>query len=311
MPVELREVASPEVLLFSAARGRTTSSVYGSARRPEASRSVAEQPAGRGRVCSPSAVRDSACRRASSRPSTLALPRVAQGRVNGSRKRRPFQCSLVVRSAVPPVCDFPRIRARGQSCMTAVEQRAGTAIRPSRADVPGEALAELRRRLAATRWPSRELVDDRSQVVQLATMQALARCWATEYDLGRVEARLNALPQDWENGRAQAQAAAAGQAAPEVSIPVGFTTFPARYSGPRAAGSKRPTPPSATSTRPTGAATSPHGRSPNCSPPNSGPRSVPCATHGPLSPVAEERISIPTGVRRPPRGAKQKGRNQT
>ncbi|MCU1667923.1 MAG: Epoxide hydrolase domain protein [Blastococcus sp.] len=79
--------------------------------------------------------------------------------------------------------------------MTAVEQRAGTAIRPFRADVPGEALAELRRRLAATRWPSRELVDDRSQGVRLATMQALTRCWATEYDLGRVEARLNALPQ--------------------------------------------------------------------------------------------------------------------
>jgi pimeloyl-ACP methyl ester carboxylesterase len=70
-----------------------------------------------------------------------------------------------------------------------------TAIRPFRIEVPEEQLAELRRRLAATRFPSRELVADRSQGVQLATIQALARYWATDYDLGRVEARLNALPQ--------------------------------------------------------------------------------------------------------------------
>ena len=70
-----------------------------------------------------------------------------------------------------------------------------TAIRPFRIEVPEEQLAELRRRLAATRWPSGELVADRSQGVQLATIQALARFWATDYDLGRVEARLNALPQ--------------------------------------------------------------------------------------------------------------------
>ncbi len=62
-------------------------------------------------------------------------------------------------------------------------------------EVPEEQLAELRRRLVATRWPSSELVADRSQGVQLATIQALARYWATDYDLGRVEARLNALPQ--------------------------------------------------------------------------------------------------------------------
>jgi Epoxide hydrolase N terminus len=61
--------------------------------------------------------------------------------------------------------------------------------------VPGEELADLRRRIAAARWPSRELVDDRSQGVQLATIQELARYWATEYDWSRCEARLNALPQ--------------------------------------------------------------------------------------------------------------------
>jgi pimeloyl-ACP methyl ester carboxylesterase len=70
-----------------------------------------------------------------------------------------------------------------------------TAIRPFRIEVPEEQLAELRRRIAATRWPSAELVADRSQGVQRATMQALARYWATEYDWRKCEARLNALPQ--------------------------------------------------------------------------------------------------------------------
>jgi pimeloyl-ACP methyl ester carboxylesterase len=70
-----------------------------------------------------------------------------------------------------------------------------TAIRPFRIEVPEEQLAELRRRLAATRLPSGELVADRSQGVQLATIQELARYWATDYDWRPCEARLNALPQ--------------------------------------------------------------------------------------------------------------------
>src|SRR4051794_23196252 len=70
-----------------------------------------------------------------------------------------------------------------------------TAIRPVRIEFPEEQLAELRRRVAATRWPSRELVADRSQGVQLATVQAMGRYWTTEYDMRRAEARLNALPQ--------------------------------------------------------------------------------------------------------------------
>jgi pimeloyl-ACP methyl ester carboxylesterase len=68
-------------------------------------------------------------------------------------------------------------------------------IRPFHVDIPEEELAELRRRIAAVRWPSRELVADRSQGVQLATMQELARYWTTEYDWRKCEARLNALPQ--------------------------------------------------------------------------------------------------------------------
>ena len=70
-----------------------------------------------------------------------------------------------------------------------------TPIRSFRADIPEEAIADLRRRIAATRWPSRELVADRSQGVQLATTQELARYWATDYDWRSCEARLNALPQ--------------------------------------------------------------------------------------------------------------------
>src|SRR3954449_5665069 len=68
-------------------------------------------------------------------------------------------------------------------------------IRPFQVDSPEAALDDLRGRIAATRSPTKELVEDRSQGVQLATIQALARYWATDYDLGRVEARLNALPQ--------------------------------------------------------------------------------------------------------------------
>jgi pimeloyl-ACP methyl ester carboxylesterase len=69
------------------------------------------------------------------------------------------------------------------------------AVRPFRIDVPEEDLVELRRRIEATRWPSKELVPDRSQGVQLATMQELARYWATDYDWRKAETKLNALPQ--------------------------------------------------------------------------------------------------------------------
>jgi pimeloyl-ACP methyl ester carboxylesterase len=76
---------------------------------------------------------------------------------------------------------------------TAVE--AGTEVRPFTVEIQHEAIDDLRRRIAATRWPSKELVDDRSQGVQLATLKALADYWTNEYDFGRVAERLNALPQ--------------------------------------------------------------------------------------------------------------------
>ena len=69
-----------------------------------------------------------------------------------------------------------------------------TAMRPFRFSAPDAELTELRRRISATRWPDRETVTDQSQGPQLATLQKLARYWATEYDWRKVEARLNALP---------------------------------------------------------------------------------------------------------------------
>jgi pimeloyl-ACP methyl ester carboxylesterase len=75
------------------------------------------------------------------------------------------------------------------------EKSGATAIRPFQVEFQEEALEDLRRRVAATRLPSKELVPDRSQGVQLATIQALARYWATDYDWRACEAKLNSLPQ--------------------------------------------------------------------------------------------------------------------
>ena len=76
------------------------------------------------------------------------------------------------------------------------EQSARTnAVRPFTIETSETELEALRDRIAATRWPSKELVADRSQGVQLATIQELARYWATDYDWRKCQARLNALPQ--------------------------------------------------------------------------------------------------------------------
>ena len=87
-----------------------------------------------------------------------------------------------------------RGRRTGEVAMSTTVET-GTAIRPFQVEFQEEQIDELRRRIAATRWPSKELVADRSQGVQLAATQALARYWLDEYDFGRIEARLNALPQ--------------------------------------------------------------------------------------------------------------------
>ena len=76
------------------------------------------------------------------------------------------------------------------------QQTGGNAVmRPFRVNVPDEQLVDLRRRIAATKWPSKEPVGDDTQGVQLATMQKLANYWATDHDWRKVEARLDALPQ--------------------------------------------------------------------------------------------------------------------
>jgi len=69
-----------------------------------------------------------------------------------------------------------------------------TVVRPFRVDFPDEEVAELRRRVNATRWPERETVTDDSQGVRLAMMQELARYWGSDYDWRRCEAKLNDLP---------------------------------------------------------------------------------------------------------------------
>jgi pimeloyl-ACP methyl ester carboxylesterase len=79
--------------------------------------------------------------------------------------------------------------------MSASKAAMTAAIRPFTVDFPEESLADLRRRIAETRWPSKELVSDSSQGVQLATLQAVMRYWGTQHDWRKCEAKLNALPQ--------------------------------------------------------------------------------------------------------------------
>ncbi len=78
---------------------------------------------------------------------------------------------------------------------TAAQAADKNAVRPFQVHVPDAELTDLRKRINATRWPERETIADASQGVQLATMEALARYWATEYDWRQIEGRMNALPQ--------------------------------------------------------------------------------------------------------------------
>jgi pimeloyl-ACP methyl ester carboxylesterase len=78
---------------------------------------------------------------------------------------------------------------------TVERQASDTTLRPFTIDIPEADLADMRARIAATRWPEKEGVEDASQGVQLATMQAVARYWLNEYDWRKCEARLNSVPQ--------------------------------------------------------------------------------------------------------------------
>lgn len=82
--------------------------------------------------------------------------------------------------------------AGDRSAVASVEDR--TAIRPFRIEIPESDLTDLRRRITTTKWPERETVADASQGVQLATMEKLARYWASDYDWRKIETKLNAVP---------------------------------------------------------------------------------------------------------------------
>src|SRR5215469_7680834 len=129
-----------------------------------------------------------ACRRRGSLP-VRTRPRTRRAARRRDRGRQVASLAMTT---------WSRPADQGQTGGTTVSEQ-GTAsdgtIRPFRVDMPDEAIADLRRRIAATRLPSKELVADRSQGVQLATIQELARYWTTDYDWRACEARLNALPQ--------------------------------------------------------------------------------------------------------------------
>jgi pimeloyl-ACP methyl ester carboxylesterase len=99
--------------------------------------------------------------------------------------------SKIILSAAAGVGGLALLVARGHAKTDAHDE----SIRPFHISFPEKDLVDLRRRIAATRWPDKETVSDRSQGVQLATMQELARYWQTDYDWRKVEAKLNALPQ--------------------------------------------------------------------------------------------------------------------
>src|SRR5205085_10942899 len=117
-----------------------------------------------------------------------------RGRSTGRAPSR----ELVLRCLSRPCSPVPRQAGlaypRG-SAMTSAMTKPAHEIRRFHVDVPEDAIADLHRRLDATRWPTMELVRDRSQGVQLATIQELARYWRAEYDWRACEARLNTLPQ--------------------------------------------------------------------------------------------------------------------
>ena len=131
--------------------------------------------------------------------------------------------------------------------VTAEKSADATAIRPLTGEIPQADLDDLRARIVATRWPEKETVEDLSQGVQLATMQALARYWADEYDWRKCGG-------DWTPYRTSS---------PEID---GLDIHLMQL---RAAGPSRPTRTSSTSTKSTEVATSPPGSSRSCSPPSS------------------------------------------
>src|SRR6266581_2792683 len=107
-------------------------------------------------------------------------------------------------NAIAPMCHRRAMSILGLVLLAAAFRdrtalAAEAQVRPFHVDVPEKALLDLRQRIAATRWPDRETVADRSQGAQLAKLQELVRYWGTGYDWRKVEAALNALPQFMTN----------------------------------------------------------------------------------------------------------------
>jgi pimeloyl-ACP methyl ester carboxylesterase len=119
-----------------------------------------------------------------------ARPAIAQSQLDRLRTVD-HGASVTKRRPIDSIAELRRPTQREGTAMS----DAPTEVRPFRVEVPESELDELRRRIDATRWPSKELVTDRSQGVQLAVLQELASFWTSEYDWRRCEARLNALPQ--------------------------------------------------------------------------------------------------------------------
>src|SRR5262245_41834653 len=97
-------------------------------------------------------------------------------------------------SGTPQAKKEPTLSAAVATPTATAGARGKDAIRPFHVEFPDEALADMRRRIAAMRWPPKEIVADQSQGVQLATLQRLARYWGKDYDWRKAEAKLNALP---------------------------------------------------------------------------------------------------------------------
>jgi pimeloyl-ACP methyl ester carboxylesterase len=122
---------------------------------------------------------------------------------NSPSRRRVLLSAALFSIAGLTACMMPKVTPLTSRSDTQKENRMTTLvspmtdvqIRPFTINIPQKALDDLRQRILATRWPSEELVTDRSQGVQLATLRELARYWTTQYDWRKVEAKLNALPQ--------------------------------------------------------------------------------------------------------------------
>src|SRR6202044_956763 len=125
--------------------------------------------------------------------SVIASPSIRNYFISISRTMRAFSLGLL---ALPCYAQAVSSADVGRPVSTSSEGRVrDDAIRPFTFHASDKALADLRRRIAATKWPSPELVNDASQGVQLATVRELARYWQNDYDWRKVEKRLNALPQ--------------------------------------------------------------------------------------------------------------------